>query len=525
MECSIHRSLMNAYIPAVVISLAALHTTLPAQELERGAYLQNGSMDAMTVRWRTKSPTDSVVRYGETRENLNHSATMIGQSTEHEVRLTGLTPGTKYFYSIGTTQGPIAGNASYFFITHPASAKRTRVWVIGDSGTGNADQRRVRDAYRDFTGSTHTDLWLMLGDNAYDAGTDSEYTRNLFAIYPAMLRNSVLWATLGNHDAKNSSSSTQQGPYYSQFTFPKNGGSGGVPSGTEAYYSFDYGNIHFVCLDSADSDRAADGPMAKWADKDLRANTKDWTIVFFHHPPYSKGSHDSDTESELIAMRENFTPLLEARGVDLVLCGHSHGYERSKFIDGHQGPSSTFRKSMVLQTGSGKGAGAYTKPSLGPQPHAGTVYTVAGCSGKLEGGPHDHPAMWVSEETFGSLVLDIDGNQLTSTFIDDTGKKRDSFSILKGAPPKPVVKITRPADGAVFTAPATFSIQADASETGGTIAKVEFYRGKKLLATDRSPPYRFTWKNVPAGTWNLSAVATDKRGATARSGMVSVRVK
>lgn len=525
MGCFVNRSLMNASFPAVVISLAVLYTALPAQELERGAYLQNGSMDAMTVRWRTKSPADSVVRYGKESGNPTHQAAIPGKRTEHEVRITGLTPDTKYYYSIGTTDGPIAGNASYFFITHPAAAKRTRIWVIGDPGTGNADQRRVRDAYRDFTGSTHTDLWLMLGDNAYDAGTDSEYTRNLFAIYPAMLRNSVLWATLGNHDAKNSSSSTQSGPYYSQFTFPKNGGAGGVPSGTEAYYSFDYGNIHFVCLDSADSDRSADGPMAKWADKDLRANTKDWTIVFFHHPPYSKGSHDSDTESELIEMRENFTPLLEARGVDLVLCGHSHGYERSRFIAGHYGKSATFRKSMVVQPGSGKGAGAYAKSAAGSIPQSGTVYTVAGCAGKLEGGSLDHPAMWFSQETFGSLVLDIDGHQLTSTFLDDAGKKRDSFSIIKGVLGKPAVRITRPADGATFTAPATFAIQADAWETGGSIAKVGFYKGKKLLATDKSPPYRFTWKNVPAGTWKLSAVATDKRGATVRSETVQVRVK
>lgn len=479
----------------------------------------------MTVRWRTKAPADSVVRYGDQPGNLPHSAVVPGKRTEHEVRLTGLTPDTKYFYSIGTSNGPIAGNASHFFITHPTTAKRTRIWVVGDPGTGNADQRRVRDAYDDFTGSTHTDLWLMLGDNAYNSGSDSEYTRNLFAIYPAMLRKSVLWATLGNHDAKSSSSSAQNGPYYSQFTFPKNGGAGGVPSGTEAYYSFDYGNIHFVCLDSADSDRSANGPMAKWVNKDLGHNTKDWTIVFFHHPPYSKGSHNSDSERELIAMRENIIPLLEARGVDLVLCGHSHGYERSKFIDGHYGKSDTFRKSMVQQPGSGKGAGAYAKSSAGPVPHSGTVYAVVGSSGKSDGGSFDHPAMWVSQDSFGSLVLDIDGKQLTSIFLDDKGKKRDSFSIIKGSVPKPTVKITRPAAGATFTAPATFSIQADASETGGSITRVDFYRGKKLLASDGNAPYRFTWKNVPAGTWNLSAVATDKRGATTRSEVINVRVK
>jgi len=514
------------------IVIACIFVTFPTllvhgQALERGAYLQNGSPTEITVRWRTKSPADSVVRFGRVADKLDLTASKPGKRTEHAVRLTGLAPDTEYFYSIGTTNGPIAGNASYHFLTAPASAKPTRIWVLGDPGTGNNDQRRVRDAYYAFTGSRHTDLWLMLGDNAYDSGKDDEYTRKLFDIYPTMLRKSVLWATLGNHDAKSSSSPDGQGPYYSQFTFPENGGAGGVASGTEAYYSFDYGNIHFVCLDSAGSDLSANGAMAKWVTHDLQDNIKDWTIVFFHHPPYSKGSHNSDSESNLVAMRENFNPILEAYGADLVLCGHSHSYERSKFINGHYGNSDTFKKSMVQQPGSGKDAGAYTKTAAGPVPREGTVYTVAGSSGQSDGGSLDHPAMWISLKTLGSLVLDIDGNRLTSTFLDDGGKKRDTFSIIKGRieNPQPTVRITRPTDGAAFTAPATFAIQADAAETGGTITKVDFYRGKVLLGTDSSAPYRHVWKNVPAGTWNLKAVATDDHGATATSRMVKIRVK
>ena len=75
---------------------------------------------------------------------------------------------------------------------------------------------------------------------------------------------------------------------------------------------------------------------------------KDWTIVFWHHPPYTKGSHNSDSEIELIDMRLNFVPILEAYGVDLVLCGHSHSYERSKFIDGHYGNSRTFSDGTMV---------------------------------------------------------------------------------------------------------------------------------------------------------------------------------
>src|SRR5690606_119797 len=114
-------------------------------------------------------------------------------------------------------------------------------------------------------------------------------------------------------------------------TFPTAGEAGGVPSGTEKYYSFDYGNVHFICLDSMSSDRSSTGPMATWLREDLESTTQDWVIAFFHHPPYSKGSHNSDnptgSDRELLEMREGILPILEAGGVDLVLSGHSHSYE------------------------------------------------------------------------------------------------------------------------------------------------------------------------------------------------------
>ena len=154
-------------------------------------------------------------------------------------------------------------NGSYYFpdISVPSGiSKRTRIWVLGDSGTGNNDARAVRDAYTAYAGSQHTDLWLMLGDNAYNRGTETEYQTAVFNTYPEMLRKSVLWPSLGNHDGSSSESATQSGPYFDIFTLPRNAEAGGVPSGTEAYYSFDYANIHFVVLDSFGSDRAPTVP-------------------------------------------------------------------------------------------------------------------------------------------------------------------------------------------------------------------------------------------------------------------------
>jgi 3',5'-cyclic AMP phosphodiesterase CpdA len=167
----------------------------------------------------------------------------------------------------------------------------------------------------------------VLGDNAYDAGSDAEYQAKHFAIYPNMLRSSVSWYTLGNHDAGTGSVGAH--PYHTMFSLPTTGQAGGVGSGTENYYSFDYGNVHFISLDSQETNRSATGAMATWLKSDLQNNTLPWVIAFWHHPPYSKGSHDSDTETNLVEMRSNMLPVLEQHGVDLVLSGHSHSYERS----------------------------------------------------------------------------------------------------------------------------------------------------------------------------------------------------
>src|SRR6266704_3664241 len=79
-----------------------------------------------------------------------------------------------------------------------------------------------------------------------------------------MLRKSVLWPCLGNHDAGSANSPIQFGVYYDIFTLPAQAQAGGVMSGSEAYYSFDYANVHFVCLDSSDSDWSKNGLMLRW---------------------------------------------------------------------------------------------------------------------------------------------------------------------------------------------------------------------------------------------------------------------
>ena len=168
-------------------------------------------------------------------------------------------------------------------------------------------------------------------------------------------------------------------------------------------------------------------------------NRQDWLVVFCHHPPYTKGSHESDqdkdSEARMRMMRQHVLPMLEEHGLDLMLTGHSHAYERSFLLDGIYGLSSNINERVNFKSdkdGRPDGTGLYTKATLGPAPHEGAIYVVAGSSGQISGGGLQHPAMCLSLNVLGSLVLDFDGPRLDATFVDDKAVVRDYFTIQKG---------------------------------------------------------------------------------------------
>lgn len=460
--------------------------------LLRSPYLNQANHNSIVVRWRSTQSNIGRVRYGLTPANLNLTTDEASAQTNHVVRLTGLTPASRYYYSVGSAVDiltpetvdttsvrttaftiPAPTAADYTFRTSPvpgtAPAEGTRIWVVGDCGRGSATQAAGRDAYYNWMGSRTPDLNLQMGDNAYNAGTDAEYQTGYFQMYPTIFRKMTQWSTLGNHDANNGNTDpTQNWPYFDMFTFPTAGECGGTASGTEHYYSFDYGNVHFICLDSQTTlaTRTAGAAQTVWLQNDLASTTQPWKIVFFHHPGYSKGSHNSDTESQMVLMREIYHPLLEAGGVDLVLTGHSHNYERSVLLDGHYGVSSTLTPAMKIDSGNGsttgfttafttagdagkiriKGTtaavatvngtvippdGAYKKPLLGPLDHTGTIYNTAGMSGQADGGNIDHTAMYISYDTVGTVNLDITGNTLVATYVQADGNTPDNYTIVK----------------------------------------------------------------------------------------------
>jgi len=448
-----------------LVSVAVSWATFAQTQIVRGPYLQSPTTTGIKVKWRTDVPTTSAIKVGSSQANLSLSFGDSTLVTDHTVEVTGLSANSTYYYSINSPGTTLSG-ANYRFKTFlPAgSTEPFRVWGIGDFGKGNAEQAKVRNAFVNYTASNKPAFWVWLGDNAYPDGTDQQYQDFVFdSVYG--YKNVMTWLPFlpapGNHDYNSVSPITSSqpplqhtGPYYNMVDVYKNGEAGGVASGHELFYSYDYGNVHFVSLNSelgslynASHDwigvnlfsNFTSSPMTTWLHQDLQANTLPWTVVYFHQPPYTDGSHDAEAfwEVYMKAMREHFVPILEQYGVDLVLCGHSHVYERSYLMKGLHGNISTFNPSMILQStgGSPTTGGNYIKYTDGPTANQGTVYVVNGNSGSKETDPGlSHPAMFTAygcDTCVGSLILDFAGNRVDGYHIDGDGVERDHFVIEK----------------------------------------------------------------------------------------------
>jgi hypothetical protein len=458
--------------------VCGLITTAYAQSdgtLVRGPYLQKATPTSITFRWRTNPASIGVVHYGSSVGKLTKTTSEADSRTDHEVTVTGLTPNTKYFYSVGTATASLQGSDQNYFYTFPTegTAKKTRIWSLGDFGNRSARQYNVKNAFKNYVqsiGDPYIDLWLWLGDNAYNRGQDSEYQANVFSSDTGysndrFMKQTPIFATPGNHDyaGNNNLRVSLDIPYYQVISHPTNAEAGGVPSGSESYYSFNYGNIHFVSLDSdryddstfkASNVRFGEGsPQLAWLKRDLTAAQNNasitWVIAYWHHPPYTKGTHDSDTEKQLRDVRMNLLPVLEQFNVDLVMCGHSHVYERSGLLKGHYGDELTFDASqhIIASTKTGISSGtntadqkSYFVKNRKATVNEGTIYVVNGDGGA--GGGHiktgtaqwPHNAMDVSYDgTGGSMYIEVDGDKLVAKMIAGDGSIQDQFTISKEA--------------------------------------------------------------------------------------------
>jgi Calcineurin-like phosphoesterase/Purple acid Phosphatase, N-terminal domain len=446
---------------------ALLCVPATAARITRGPFLQCPGPDRMRVLWQTDVETTTGLSYGLDPAFLQQASAPGGTRTNHMVELTGLQPDTRYHYEVrsipATGAEARATGPAFWFRTNPrADGGLSRFWVVGDSGYQYVAPITLFNSHMAASAAAglRTDGFIMLGDNAYDIGTESQIQTAVFNRYASMLRNTPLWCAFGNHDGysvPHPYSATT--PHDLVYSFPAAGESGGVPSGSQRYYSFDHGDIHFICIDSFTPVNAGDAPggaygMLDWLEADLKACSSRWIVAFMHYGPYTKGSHDSDIEGNQV--RLHVVPLLEQYGVDLVLAAHSHSYERSRLIDGHYGRTSTWNPATMLKQGgngsriggadasgvfrAGAGNGAYLKPAATGR--SGAVYAVCGASSSIHGwwggstalvSPNPHPVHVTNLNLIGGMVLQIEDNHLNGQFIDINGAVRDDFSIIKGA--------------------------------------------------------------------------------------------
>jgi hypothetical protein len=187
----------------------------------------------------------------------------------------------------------------------PLKEGSVRFGIIGDTGTGSKQQQQVADLMKQYRDAFPFEFVLMMGDNLYGSETPADYRKKFQDVYQRLLDDKVkFYATLGNHDQPNER-------FYEYFNM----------NGKE-YYRFTKGNAAFYSLNSNYMDKK----QLEWLESELAKDTSDWKIAFFHHPPYSSGGkHGSDKQ-----LREVVEPMFVKYGVNVVLSGHEHFYERIK---------------------------------------------------------------------------------------------------------------------------------------------------------------------------------------------------
>lgn len=406
-------------------------------KITRGPYIQNITQTSGVIRWRTDQASSSQISLGE---KLTQQAIIIQDEqkvVDHEVQVNHLKPNKKYYYTIGNTNQLEASSPNQYLKTLPktGSNQAIRIWALGDFGSGTNNQKAVNEALLNYVGDRKPDAWIWLGDNAYDNGKEEEYQKNVFDVYQKdFLQNTAFFPSPGNHDYAGKHDSSLP-PYFKIFTLPTQGEAGGVPSGTESYYSVNYGNVHLISLNTEELNTDGTylyngkGAQAEWLIKDLEANKLPWVIAYFHKPPYTKGSHDSDFENDLIMMRKNITPIFEKYRVDIVIAGHSHVYERTYAMQGHTELNKSFDpKKHIVE--SKKADNKYLVDKNGQ----GVIYVVCGSGGKVGGQKAEYPlksSVYSNNKEGGSMLFDIKGPYLEAKWIASNGEVLDQFSIQK----------------------------------------------------------------------------------------------
>jgi 3',5'-cyclic AMP phosphodiesterase CpdA len=283
----------------LVLGLQAVQAQNPV--LSRGPYLQSVTESSIIVCWETNTPDQGAVDYGLT-EDYSWTTTEEITTTRHAITLTELSPYTLYHYRIKSGAQYLSDDHTFKTAAGPEQTA-FRFAVLGDTRSDHVAHQSVADRIAILA----PDFYLHTGDLVAN-GARADQWDTFFEVEKEPLANIPFSPILGNHEVNHQN-------YFDLFYLPHN----------ERWYSFDYGNAHFVGLEVdgyASYDPASE--QYHWLKNDLEGTDRLWKFVFFHIPPYSSGPHGSDAR-----VRDALAPLFEWYGVDIVFNGHDHDYERS----------------------------------------------------------------------------------------------------------------------------------------------------------------------------------------------------
>lgn len=319
------------------------------------------------------------------------------------VNVNGLAPDTKYVYRVGR-EG--AWSELLSFIT-AADKQAFSFLYMGDVQSGYAAWgSTLNSVYQDYPKIK----FALLGGDLTDNGSDEEEWGQFLDAATGVFSRIPVMPAMGNHDGS---------MYLNFFALPANG-----PEGLkQEFYSFDYGDAHFVVLDSGNNTNER---VKQWLRDDLEGTAKKWKFVVFHIPAYP-ASHDYKEIDQSI--RANWVPVLEQNRVDMVFVGHQHQYMRTH----------------PIYQGEVQAAPAY-----------GLVYVMGNAGSKTYAGGGEFPYIAVEQTGSNYQVIDIEGNVLTLTSKQSTGELIESYTINKGdnTEPRPVY-ILSPQPDSAYTAGTT----------------------------------------------------------------------
>jgi Calcineurin-like phosphoesterase/Purple acid Phosphatase, N-terminal domain len=356
--------------------------------LLRAPYVQNVTTTAVTIVWTTVENGASEVDYGISGYSLIAPATSTYFTTPasapynqyyvHEATLSGLTADTVYQYKIFTNGADLTPGGSVTFRTaKPLTTNSFRFAVFGDSGDGSQNQKDVATRLM----QVQPDLVVHTGDIIYNEMSYGLVETRYFQIYKDLLKSVWLAPTMGNHDVTYNNGQS----FVDVFVNPPNATN---PAERELYYSFDYGNAHYLVLNNYFSMTTVGSPQYNWLKNDLASSNQFWKFVFFHQPAYASNSSQGPRDNAAIV--NNLVPLFEQYNVDIVFSGHWHYYERMyPLLGGHVSTVAAGGVVYIVTGGGGAGLHDIGTGTLNPRTASKvrkfhlTMIDINGCSLQL----------------------------------------------------------------------------------------------------------------------------------------------